>query len=380
MASVGDLVRLSIERIVPGGDGLGHHDGLAVFVPMTAPGDELVARVDQVKPGYLRCEMVELLSPGPGRVDPACPLYGECGGCNLMHLTYKAQLEAKQDIVLEAWRRSGGIDLEDVDIVASAPWAYRNRAQFHVAPTGGAGYARRSSRSLLAVDSCPVLVPALERWLGCALAGTRALPQGAELKRFVAFGHGDSVYIEGIDSEVELQIHGKQLRFGVGGFFQSNIAMVEKLLPEVCGGHRYGLAADLYCGAGLFASFLKDTCTKLVCVEEDKRSIGYACANVGRSASFSAMSLEQWIRTDQAQERFDSVVLDPPRAGLSAAVRSWLAAARPRRIDYVSCDPVSLARDAAALVRAGYILDRLSVYDFYPQTSHVESHARFLLG
>jgi len=374
MAGIGETVRLDIERIVPGGDGMGRHDGQAVFVPASAPGDRLDARVVGGKPGFLRAEIVGVIEPGPGRVDPACPYYGVCGGCNLQHLSYEAQIEAKLGIARDAWRRSGGLDGVEFDVVASEPFAYRNRAQFHVDAAGRTCYARRASSELMEARSCPILVEPLGRWL---VGG----PDGAALgkDRFVAFGYRDEAYIEGRDGELVVDVLGRPFRFDIGGFFQSNLRMVERLVPAVCSGMSGERAADLYCGVGLFGAFLKEGFPRLVCVEQDKRSIGYACGNVGPGAGFSASSIEDWTRSSQARERFDYVVVDPPRAGLTATARAWLAAARPAAIGYVSCDPVSLARDAGFLVKAGYAVEGAALYDFYPQTSHVESYARFTL-
>jgi len=258
--------------------------------------------------------------------------------------------------------------------VASEPFAYRNRAQFHVDAAGRTCYARRSSSELLEVRSCPILVEPLERWIADGSAGA-ALGKD----RFVAFGYRDEAYIEGRDRRLAIDILGKPFSFDIGGFFQSNLRMVERLVPAVCSDMSGERAADLYCGVGLFGAFLKRGFPRLVCVEQDERSIGYACSNVGPGAGFSASSIEDWTRSAQARERFDYVVVDPPRAGLTATARAWLAAARPAYIGYVSCDPVSMARDAGFLVKAGYAVESASLFDFYPQTSHVESYARFRL-
>jgi len=361
---------------------MGRSEGLTVFVPMSAPGDELTVRVVESKPGYLRGEIVEVLNPGPGRVAPACPLYGECGGCNLQHLSYAAQLEAKLELARDAWRRAGGIETVELGMVESRPLGYRNRAQFHRARSGEIGYARRSSSSVLGVRACPILAAPLERWLADQSNGNVGHPVDPRLAgkdRFVAFGYRDKAYIEGTDRELVVEVGGKPLRFGIGGFFQSNLDMVERLVPAVCSGLSGERAADLYCGVGLFGTFLADSFRRLACVEQDPRAVGYACANVGKSAAFAATSIEDWTKSPQARERFECVVVDPPRAGLSATVRTWLAASKPDVIGYVSCDPVSLARDAGALIKAGYSVESATVFDFYPQTSHVESYARFRL-
>lgn len=380
MAGIGTTITLSIDRIIPGGDGLGHHDGLAVFVPLSAPGDELAIRIVEAKPDYLRGEIASILKPGPDRVRPSCPLYGQCGGCNLMHLSYQAQLEAKRGMVREAWRRAGGLDELELDAEPSAPFGYRNRAQFHLDQNKSVGYARRATSRIMPVTACPILVPALQRWLGGAGPSTAWKALAAAGKdRFVAFGYDDKAYIEGQDGEIGVEVAGRRLRFNIQGFFQSNLGMVERLLPAVCSDVGGGRAADLYCGVGLFATFLKDSFERMVCVEQDQRSVGYACSNVGKAADYSATSIESWTRSSQAAGHFDHVVVDPPRAGLASAVRSWIAASRPSSLGYVSCDPVSLARDAGFLARSGYSIKMARIFDFYPQTSHVETYVRFQL-
>lgn len=387
MSASAKTIRMRIDSIVPGGDGIGRHEGMAIFVPMAAPGDELLVRIVDERSGFLRGQIESILEPGPSRVEPACPYYGVCGGCNLMHLSYEAQLEAKLGIAREAWRRSGGIDDVEFSIAASSPLGYRNRAQFHLTKGGLPAYSRRSSRGssseLLGIGSCPILTSVLDDWLKdtsqdkSTCLGTIAR-SGRD--RFVVFGYGNKAYLEGRDRILSVDLGGKSLRFDVGGFFQSNLEMVELLVPQVCAGVSGERAADLYCGVGLFGTFLKDSFAHLQCVEQDQRAVAHACSNVGPKADYAALSIEAWSRSAGAREHFDYVVVDPPRAGLAPAVRAWLARSRPPVLGYVSCDPVSMARDAGFLVQAGYTIEHVSLFDFYPQTSHLESHARFRLG
>jgi 23S rRNA (uracil1939-C5)-methyltransferase len=138
-------------------------------------------------------------------------------------------------------------------------------------------------------------------------------------------------------------------------------------------------AADLYAGIGLFGSFLKDSFDRVVCVEQDIQAVGYACRNVGRDADFSASDMETWTASAQAGANYDYVVVDPPRTGLAPVVRAWLSFRKPPVIGYVSCNPVSLARDAAVLLASGYHIEQARIFDFYPQTGHVESYLRFCL-
>lgn len=394
--TIGERVELDIVELAAGGDGLGFVAGRACFAPLAAPGDRVAARVVALKEGYLRAEIESILLPGPGRVEAFCPYYGECGGCSLMHLGYAEQLAAKRRIVAEAFRRVGGYaEGLEIEAAASAPRAYRNRVQFHVADGGGLGYVARSSGRVVAVDSCPILVPPLERLVAERGASYQAGVDLGAVRRFNAFsprlppelagdapaGYGDDapVYVEGRDAEARAWVDGKEFAFHVGGFFQSNLGLLPELARDACAGVGGARAADLYAGVGLFGAFLAERFERVVCVEQDARALGYASRNVGKRADSFAGGMEEWTAGPQARRPYEYALVDPPRSGLAPSVRRWLSESKPPLIGYVSCDPVALARDAGALREAGYELVRLKIYDFYPQTAHVESYARFAL-
>lgn len=387
----GDILELSIETLSAGGDGLAFHAGKAVFVPFVAPGDRVNVRVVQEKPDYIRAELRSVLVPSGDRVEPPCPSYcgsGEagadaCGGCSLMHVSYPAQLAAKKRIVEEAFRRTGGLEGVSAEIEGGPAFGYRNRAQFHFTENRRPGYSKRLSSEILAVPGCPILVSGLRAWLEASALSDDAWktlkPFMAGKDRFIAFGTEDRAYLEGPDGELTVSLLGLPVRFHLRGFFQSNLAMLERLIPAVCDGLSGDRAADLYCGVGLFGAFLKERFARLVCVEQDPRAVGYAWGNVGKMADYSASTMEEWTASPQARQRYDHVVVDPPRAGLAPQVRAWLSASKPESIGYVSCDPVSLARDAGELWKAGYEPIMVKAFDFYPQTAHIETYARFAL-
>jgi 23S rRNA (uracil1939-C5)-methyltransferase len=163
----------------------------------------------------------------------------------------------------------------------------------------------------------------------------------------------------------------------VGCFFQSNLAVLEKLVPWALEGLAGSAAADLYCGVGLFGSFLSERFSRITCVESSAMSLAYARRNVpGPAHEFFPMNVEQWIASGTARRPFDAAVVDPPRPGLGAEVRAWLCRTAPERLVYVSCNPVTLARDLGELCGSAFVLDDLRLFDFYPQTSHIEAVAR----
>jgi 23S rRNA (uracil1939-C5)-methyltransferase len=379
--TAGDASILSISRLVAGGDGLGFIDGKAVFVPGVLPGERVRIRVARRRKDYDRGALLEVLEPSPHRVTPGCRYAGVCGGCDWLHIRYEEQLRQKASITAEALRRTGGIDRPEPGIEPSEPWGARNRAQLHVSEGGALGYMGAGSTRVVAVDACPIVAPALQR----LFRGEAARPPG--LERFTVFGAGSGaaevLAMEGRDDDRELAVTvcGRRILFSVGCFFQSNLPVLEKLVTWALAGLEGGTAADLYSGVGLFASFLSERFSRIICVESSAMSISFARRNVpGTSHEFYPMSVEQWTTTSAGREALDAAVVDPPRAGLGPEVRQWLAEKGPRKLLYVSCNPVTLARDLAGLAAGGYAVDDVRLFDFYPQTSHIEAAVKLSRG
>jgi 23S rRNA (uracil1939-C5)-methyltransferase len=258
------------------------------------------------------------------------------------------------------------------------PFAYRNRVQLHRHASGALGYRAAASDRVVAATACPVAVAPVN-----ALLADPPPPQSIALDRFTAFGDASWVACEGRDDgrELAVQVAGRTVHFSVGCFFQSNLEVLQGLARHVVetvggsGGATVG-AADLYAGVGLFSALVADRFERVVAVESSTASLAWARRNVaaGRLEAFP-MTVEQWIAAGAAGGPFDAVFADPPRIGLGRGVRAWLASARPHTLVYVSCNPVTLARDLGELVRGGYEIDDLRLFDFYPQTSHVEAVA-----
>ena len=157
-------LELTVERLATGGDGVGRApDGRVAFIPFTAPGDRLRVRTTEVRRRYLRASVIEMITPGPARVEPVCPVFGCCGGCSWQHLRYAAQLEAKGGILRDALMRIGKLASvpERIEMRGSpVAYGYRSRARV-VVEEAGVGFRRRRSRALCATPRCPILVPAL---------------------------------------------------------------------------------------------------------------------------------------------------------------------------------------------------------------------------
>lgn len=386
------MTELFVEKIVAGGAGLAFLEGRAVFVPFALPGERVSALVSEEGRDWLRAEIVDVLEPSPDRVEPVCPLYGICGGCNLQHMSYDRQLKAKSSIVSEAFRRIAGFDPGEVAVAASHPYGYRNRVQVHMTPEGKLGFMRRDSGDVVPLSSCPIADPAVNRWLEARARSQHPkrelLPFTGGADRFIVYGYSDEVFVEGRDREPSVPVAGDEILFSLKGFFQSNLGALSILVGETVAGDDPlvddgqaspgSRAADLYCGVGLFGHFLARRHASVLCVESEARSVECARRNLPAGAGeFYAQPVETWVRGKRATGHFDLIVADPPRTGMAPEVLHWLAGVDAPELLYVSCDPATQARDTRALLASGWSLSSLKAYDFYPQTGHIECAARF---
>jgi 23S rRNA (uracil1939-C5)-methyltransferase len=349
----------------------------------TAPGDLAEGRVSEVHKTWARAELREIRSPSAERVPPACPLYGVCGGCSLQHLAYAAQLEEKAAMLRDAFIRLGGFSrLPDIKTVPSAEYGYRNRVQFHsvqgAAPGGRLGFKARKSEKIIPLRDCPVADAGIRRALGEGL-----MPPGK--RRFTVFARDGALLCEGRDGPGAVRILGRDLLMDPGLFFQGNCAMLERLIPELWAAAEKadrGLPmADIYCGVGTFAAFLQDLFEKIDLIEKNKAALDLARKNAsGPLCRYFPLSDDAWAGLEKNREGgYGFAVADPPRQGLSPSLRQWFVREGPQILAYVSCDPATLARDSAALC-GPYLLESVTLYDFYPQTAHIEALAIFSRG
>ena len=389
-----NTVVITAEKITAGGNALARLDGKIIFVPDALPGETLEIMVTEQKRDYARARVVRVLERSPHRIEPRCPLYGACGGCNVQIADYAHQLAVKESIVRDALERAGLPCAPRITVIAGAPWEYRSRIQVHTARqnqcgAAAAGFMARSSRRIIPVDACPVLVPRLN----AALASTNFAAAKkervdlcacyAQYKNTCREIIASSEQIVGGAAAVFMLLCGERVYFDARGFFQSNIPLFESLIQSVLksldeehGADKFSRALDLYSGCGVFARFLQDKFSEVVLVEENEAAAMSAKKNVPR-AKIYRMSAKQWLKTDAARLSYDVVIADPPRQGLEKKTRARLCELRPKKLRYVSCDAAAFARDAAQLCANGFLLDALELYDFYPQTSHVELLASF---
>lgn len=428
--------QVSIEKMVYGGAGFGRLDGKACFVPFTAPGDEVAIVVTREKRSYLEGEVQELLTASPLRAQPPCPIFGSCGGCNWQHLPYGEQLVQKQEIFSEFLFRAGRVGKELVSPIVPSPepFGYRSRVQFKVRSVAGnvhVGFYRRGSHFAIAVpERCAIAHPAINRFLGRLRSVLAVCPEVGNVPQVdVAVGEDGAVVatfhyigekygdfraslqdaalfsdevgglciqrgrkdtleqVRGIDSlsyvipeEFLPGMPGMRIVFGGGGFSQVNYRQNLAILSLVLRLARLGgteRVLDLFCGNGNFSLPLSGYAAEIVGMEAYEPSIRDAIRNCRvngvTNARYTCDDAQAGIQRLAARgEKFDVVLLDPPRTGAADVVK-LLPAVEPRSIIYVSCDPATLARDIGILQRAGYAVAQSCPVDMFPQTYHIES-------
>ena len=420
------IPELTIDSLAFGGSGVGRHQGKAIFVPRSAPGDRLRCRVVRDRGRYAEAEILEVLQPGSGRRQAPCPVYAECGGCQWQHLDYATQSRWKETIFADQLGRRAGVAAEKVRplLGAADEWHYRSRVQFKCRQTAAGwrmGFYRPGSHFVVDVAACPIAAPAINQALALFrawLPGSpcpqhipqvdlavddrgrvravvhcladapalladylRPLAQGAGVALFLQTGRkstltrvcgGDALVIEVDDPPL-------QLGYGPGGFAQVNLAQNRALVAELLGVKDWRgeeTVLDLYCGMGNFSLPLARRVGEVVGVEDYAPSIASArenaAANTLANLRFAARTAVGAMAEYFPAAPPDLVVLDPPRSGAYPLARE-LADRPPALVAYVSCDPATLARDLQPLLHGSYRLLWSRPVDLFPQTYHIES-------
>jgi 23S rRNA (uracil1939-C5)-methyltransferase len=373
-----ELLEVRIETIAAGGAGLARVEGKPIFIKGVIPGERIVCRITKDHRSWAQAEALEIPEASPERVKPVCGVYEKCGGCNLQHMTYNAQLAAKTAILKDSFARIGGCCPPEPIVIPSEPWEYRNRMQFHKSADAIWGLKTEKSAELVTVTDCPIADPGIRKLLR---EENKNVLTPLQKDRFTVYARDDLFLSEGGVSRGKTRILDREITLDASLFFQSNGAMLEKMIADlvVIAGEadRSMPMADLFCGVGTFAAFLAELFPKASLVEESKAAIALARENLPMEVDFFAQRSEDWVERNNISG-IGFIVADPPRQGLNQSLALRLAKEGPPLLAYVSCDPATLARDSKILTAGNYRLKELRFYDFYPQTSHIESLALFV--
>lgn len=389
-----------------GPDGVWHTTLLAV--PAGLPAERVTLTVEPPprpprrrrrhwKPYPRRVAITEIHQPSPWRVQPQCPVFGVCGGCQLQHMQYEAQLEWKHALVSQLLQEIGHFAQPPLlaPIPCADPWHYRNQMRFSVNRQGQPGLTARGTHRVLPLTACPIAHPAINTALEilsqqenpqpqvlvrCGTATAQLLLQPAPSARMQA--ECLAADLEVCTQTMEEQLGGETFRIRPSSFFQTNTAQAEtmarlvldSLLPpgEPAGGST--TIVDAYCGVGTFALLLARRAGRVIAIEESASSIKDAQWNLRAVENVQLLQGKVEDLLPTLTQQVDGLVIDPPRAGCQRPVLETLAHHPVRRLVYVSCDPSTLARDLDLLCHAytTYRLCSVQPLDMFPQTAHIE--------
>lgn len=415
-----DLITLELTGMAHGGSVIGRYEGRAIFVPYGIPGEQIRARIVQDKGRFAIAEVVEVLAKSQDRVQPPCPYFGEgkCGGCQFQQIDYTKQINLKQQIVKDQLARLGGLPDVTVHPTIASPdaYGYRSHATFHVAPNGHLGFIKTDHRTVLPIDDCLLLSPALHPSFEAAktqrfATGTRIRFQAGTESQPIHFpmgtliddvaepladkpnqhsspkskrshsGSSANVTSEKLSNDaVYYKIKDRTFRCSAGSFFQVNLPQAEKLVDLVL--ERLNLQGnehilDLYSGVGLFTAFIAVQAAQVSAVELFEPAIEDAQVNLDDYTNIELYVGKIESVLPRLGYNYEAAVIDPPRSGMDAPALDALINIQPKQIVYVSCDPATLARDAKRLTASGYTLRDVQPVDMFPQTYHIECVAHF---
>ncbi len=398
-------LRVKIDKLSYGGAGIGTADGKIVFVKRGLPGDVVEVEIIKDKKNFSLARVKSIITPSVGRVEPGCPVFGRCGGCQWQDLEYKTQLAEKHKIVRESVERLGGIKETEIHPVVPSPdvYGYRSRIVLSVLKKGkgfSVCFFEEGSERKIPIESCPV---ANDRINECIERVSQFFTHGNSLP-----GHPDKVYIASGDektgitisfrnkrnkskrnfdpvsmvitgrkeTEIGLTTHGKILFSVPSLFMQSNIK-VSRLMADTLldwtesSGAQYVL--DLFCGFGNFTIPVAGHVHSITGVDSNRLATKYAHKNSSlngvTNAEFITDEANRFLK--KAPRHFDTVILDPPREGAKDCMEP-IEKMRPEIIIYISCNPATLARDLGMLCSYGYGIKQIKPFDMFPHTFHIE--------
>lgn len=431
--SVGDTMILTFSDTSLLGAGVARADGMAVFCRGAVGGDTAEVRIAEVTRRYANAELIRLITPSANRCTVDCTQFGRCGGCTFRHITYGAEASLKENAVRAALRRFDGIAWEP--IFTGPPQEYRNKAVFHLDDHLRAGYyaAATNTHTDLPAEGCALLPPlfaqiadmthqALEGFRGKLPLRALAIRKSTQGK-FTAVLHAEKItadvrsaadhwanqiaklfadkadglfLAEGMPEDRHVRFErlkgedclsdeflGLRLRISPAAFYQVNHDVAEALcrtVAEYAALESGESAADLYCGTGTIGLTLAALSPQasVTGIEINAYAVRDALAN---AESNHLTNIRFRCGDSATAERdglhFDCIVIDPPRKGCSPEMLAALTRLAPARIVYVSCNPATLARDAAALAEAGWRITRARPFDMFPRTGHCETIALF---
>ena len=371
-----EKVTIKIDSLSYKGRGVGRVDNIVYFVPLAAPEDLLEIEIISKEKHFRTGRIVKIIEPSPYRVEPVCPYFGKCGGCDWQHVSYKQQLTEKRNILNETIIRIGKT-AADIDPVIPSPkvYGYRNRTRLKFIKGGGIGFYEAESNRLIEIDSCPVLSPGINGFLLRLKSESFPKPvsqdeidiyedpKGPLRYSFVSQNKKDTMPFSQVNHEVNSLLRDR----------------IRSLIKRYIHGKNRPDILDLYCGDGNLSLQLSDIAGNITGWDLSAAAVKKGMETVHRNNLKNVVYKKGDIgknraETEKLSARADILIIDPPRRGLKGIVSSIAGMGVPL-IFYISCVPPVLARDLRDFIEEGYVIKKIIPFDMFPQTYHLETLA-----
>jgi len=398
------LEDVKFEKYIFGGESLGKiSDGRTVFTPFVLAGEIAKVRPYFTKKGYVKAELDSIILKSSTRIDPPCKNFGICGGCHYQNTDYANQLRIKQTIIEDQLGRIGGITSPPLNpiIPSEKEFNYRNSIQFQVTSEGKLGFYSQNGNYILPIDECHLPSSGiLENWLKLNLEifpGLKRVQfrEGANAEQLIIlecneYSEMPEIEVDFPVSIVHLSPQGlivlagddhliyevlqRPFKVSAGSFFQVNSSLADKLVNLVLdslpkSGNKF---LELYCGVGLFTAFLAPRYKEIFAIEENESACDDFAINLDEFDNISLFVGATRDILSGIKEKFDCVLLDPPRSGIDDLSLKYLLEQKIPVIIYVSCDIATLSRDLKKFITVGYEVKEITTMDMFPQTYHIE--------
>lgn len=383
---------IKIEKISYDGKGIGYIDGKVAFISNALPNEIVNAKIIKENKNYYECETLEIIEKSEKRIKPACPYFNECGGCSYMHVTHEDEVEYKVNALKEILKRNAGIDANVSKIVSDNELGYRNKLSLKV-ENYEFGFYKEESHEFIKIDECLLASPAIRNIF--------------KLKEYLKFKEGnilirsnfnDEIIIKiNSESPVDLnieklkehtklvgiiinekiiygedffieQVHNYYYKVNVNSFFQINLNILDKVI-NLLREKEYNTVADLYCGVGTLGIPLKKQ--KLYGIEIVKEAVIDAIYNAKINKQDNKYLLGSAEAINKINDKIDTIIIDPPRAGLNKKTLDFLINYQSDNLIYMSCNPMTLAKNLKSLSTV-YNIEEVFYIDMFPRTKHIE--------
>jgi 23S rRNA (uracil1939-C5)-methyltransferase len=385
-------ITLSVEKMVFGGMGLARTSQGIMFISGVMPGETVVARISGEKTGGIPiARLVSITKASLHRIEPVCPLFTICGGCDWQYMDYGQQLEIKKSVFLETLKRIGRLtDIPDPQIVSGPMYGYRRRVQLKCdALNKSIGFYKKQSHDVVDVSTCPLLCKGLNGFIEAMAEYKTRIPVFPEQIKAIAGNKGELYVPEDMASSPayagiscsSTSISCSHFLFPVSGesFFQGNCfcaPLLGDLATQWLSGDTF---LDLYGGSGFFSCFVARKFGKGILIDAQESHISLANKTFEKNNITNVAAQKNTVFNfckygHDKKQSIDCCIVDPPRTGFEKGTAKALGILGPKTIFYVSCDPSTCARDVSLLVHEqGYTCVKTALLDFYPQTHHMES-------